>query len=146
MWCLQMLNQIFTVFAKSLCVAILIYLVEYLSKVDFVINFFAGNLISLLSAMLAINIATLGIVLTRISGLKQSDSSFSATKNQILLSLKEQVALIFLSLVLSILSKKDKIGDYAELFEHSIGILFITIFIYAILILYDTAKALIDIH
>lgn len=141
-----MLNQIFITFTKSLFLAILIYLVEYISKVDFVINFFSGNLISLLSAMLAINIATLGIVLTKIATLKQSDSSFSATKNQMLLSLREQVALIFLSLILSILSKKDKIGDYAELFEHSIGILFITIFVYAILVLYDTAKALIAIH
>lgn len=141
-----MLNQIFITFTKSLFLAILIYLVEYISKVDFSINFFSGNLISLLSAMLAINIATLGIVLTKIATLKQSDSSFSATKNQMLLSLREQVALIFLSLILSILSKKDKIGDYAELFEHSIGILFITIFIYAILVLYDTAKALITIH
>lgn len=146
MWYPQMLNQIFTVFAKSLCVAILIYLVEYLSKVDFVINFFAGNLISLLSAMLAINIATLGIVLTRIATLKQSESSFLATKKQILLSLKEQIALIFLSLILSILSKKDRVGGYAEFLEHSIGILFLTIFVYAILVLYDTAKALINIH
>lgn len=141
-----MINQIFATFTKSLFWAILIYLVEYISKVNFVINFFSGNLISLLSAMLAINVATIGIVLTRIVALEQPDSSFLSTKNQILLSLKEQVFLIFASLILSILSKKDKIGIHADFFEHSIGILFLTIFVYAISILYDTAKALIKIH
>lgn len=141
-----MFNQILSTFSKSFVVAIIIYLIEYLMRVNFTKDFFSGNLITLLYAMLAINIATLGIVLTRIVELKQSNSSFSQTKNQILLSLKEQISLIFLSLILSILSKKDKINCYPELFEHSISILFLTIFVYSVFILYDTAKGLIYIH
>lgn len=140
-----MINQIFTTFSKSFVIAILIYLFEYSIQADFIQVFFSGNLITLLSTLLAINVATLGIVLTRIVELKQPDLSFAKTKNQILLSIREQIGLIFLSLIFSILSRKTD-NDYPELLSHGISILFLTIFIYAMFVLYDTAKGLIDIH
>lgn len=75
-----------------------------------------------------------------------SMSNFANSKSEIWKSINEQVILIGLALIVSICSSKTNYTMYPELIGHTISVFFITIFSYAIAILRDTAKALIDIH
>lgn len=138
--------QIFITFCVCFFISSVFYLIELLLDVNFTRLFFQQNLISLLTTLLAINVAVLGIVLGRIVALNQSGENFANTKKEILKSLKEQVALIGLSLVLSIFSAKGKYDLYPCLVNYLISVLLMSVFFYAIYILYDTAKSLIDIH
>lgn len=138
--------QIFITFCVCFFISSIFHLIELLLDVNFTRLFFQQNLISLLTTLLAINIAVLGIVLSRIVALNQSGENFANTKKEILKSLKEQVALIGLSLALSIFSAKGKYDFYPCLVNYLISVLLMSVFFYAIYILYDTAKSLIDIH
>ncbi|MFC0820491.1 hypothetical protein [Moraxella marmotae] len=141
-----MINQVFSTFCKSLFISLIVYLIEYLAKVEFAKEFFSSNLVILLTTVLAINIATIGVILSRIAALNQGNEHFLEAKKQILFSIKELIGLIFTALILSILTKMNVTVCYAELFSHGISVLFITVFVYSIFVLYDVAKGLIDIH
>ena len=138
--------QIFITLCVCFFISSIFHLIELLLDVNFTRLFFQQNLISLLTTLLAINVAVLGIVLSRIVALNQSGENFTNTKKEILKSLKEQVALIGLSLVLSIFSAKEKYNFYPDLVNYLISVLLMSVFFYAIYILYDTAKSLINIH
>lgn len=105
--------------------------------------FLEGNLINLLVAILAVNSATMGIVLTKIRDLVDSHGHgemFTATRKQMLLSVKEQIGLIALSVVLlTVAHSKYVIGipNLEILLNSSIA----GIFVWGMLILYDTAKS-----
>lgn len=105
-------------------------------------EFLKGNLINLLVALLAVNSATMGIVLTKLRELIEKHGhadAFHETRQQFLLSVKEQVALIFAAVVLlTVQASEFVIGiPNAPLF---FGATLAGIFIYAMMILYDTAK------
>ncbi len=138
--------QIFITFCTCFVISLIFHSIEFLLDVNFTRVFFQQNLISLLTTLLAINVAVLGIVLSRIVALNQSGENFTNTKKEILKSLKEQVALIGLSLVLSIFSAKEKYNFHPVLVNYIISVLLMSVFFYAIYILYDTAKSLINIH
>ncbi|MDO4697993.1 MAG: hypothetical protein Q4A60_04870 [Pasteurellaceae bacterium] len=138
--------EIFKTFCVTLFFGIIVHLLEYLIGTDFTREFFQKNLISLLTTLLAINIAVLSIILTRMSVRDPSMSNFENSKAEIWKSINEQVILIAAALILSIFSSKESYSIYPDLIEHTISVLFITVFIYAIYILRDTARALIDIH
>lgn len=138
--------QIFITFCVCFFISSVFYFIELLLNVNFTRLFFQQNLINLLTTLLAINVAVLGIVLSRIVALNQSGENFTNTKKEILKSLKEQVALICLSLALSIFSAKGKYDSYPDFLNYLISVLLMSVFFYAIYILYDTAKSLIDIH
>ncbi|WP_457562145.1 hypothetical protein [Caminibacter pacificus] len=114
-------------------------------------NFFSEylekNLISLLIALLAINITTLGIILTKIKDLLNSrnldGSYFKNTKKQMLLSIQEQIAIIVISTGLLILKHSTLVNN--EIIKDFINVSLFACFSYAIFILYDTAKAVLDI-
>lgn len=138
--------ETFKIFCMALFFGILIYLLEYFVGTSFIKNFFQNNLISILTTLLAINVAVLSIILTRMAIRDPSMSNFANSKAEIWKSINEQVILIAVALILSIFSSKESYAIYPELIEHTISVLFITVFAYAIYILRDTAKALIDIH
>lgn len=109
----------------------------------FLNDFLKSNLINLLVALLAINSATLGIVLTKIRELidKHGDeNSFEKTKREMLLSVKEQFALIILAVLAQtalssvILSNNLRLKDALTVFVCGI-------FVYSLMNLYDTAKS-----
>lgn len=138
--------ETFKTFCITFFFGVIIHLLEYVIDSDFTREFFQGSLINILTTLLAINIAVLSIILTRMAVRDPSMENFSNSKKEIWKSINEQVILIIAALILSIFSYKDEYRIYPELITHSISILFITIFSYAITILRDTAKALIDIH
>jgi len=110
----------------------------------YVMDFLDKNLVSLLIALLAINTASLGIVLTKVRELVDASkgaADFSRTRGEMLFSVKEQIALIFLSLILLTLNQSSWIHDYPKLIEF-IQVLVMTCFIYGMIVLYDTAKSI----
>ena len=106
-------------------------------------EFLYENLINLLVALLAVNSATMGIVLTKIRELIEKygqGDAFQRTRAQFLLSIKEQVALIATSIVFLTVSDSKYLSDVPRL-DLFVGTVLTAIFVYAMMILYDTAKA-----
>lgn len=106
-------------------------------------EFLKANLINLLVALLAINTATMGIVLTKIRDMVDSHGhgeAFKETRRQMLLSIKEQIGLIALAVVfLTVAQSKYLVGtaSVVMLFNSLIA----GVFVYSMLVLYDTAKS-----
>lgn len=111
-------------------------------ETNYLVRFFAENLITILVALLAVNAATMGIVLTKIRDLIDKNGGaefFSNTRQQMLLSVKEQVGLIILSICILSLNSSPVVSGLhnVSLFINSV----VTgIFAYALIVLYDTAK------
>lgn len=108
----------------------------------FLYQFFESNLVTILVALLAVNAATMGIVLTKMRDLIDKNGNaeaFNRTRSNMLLSIKEQIGLIVLATV--ILSVKS--APFVQAIENMTLLLNATvtgIFVYALLVLYDTAK------
>jgi hypothetical protein len=105
-------------------------------------DFLKANLINILIALLAVNSATMGIVLTKIRELIEKHGhgdTFQQSRSQFLLSVKEQVGLIAGAIVLLTVSQSKFVKDVpnASMF---FGSAIAGIFVYSMLILYDTAK------
>lgn len=108
-----------------------------------ILKFLDQNLVSLLIALLAINTASLGIILSKIRELADSsnrNNDFLKTQKEMLFSVKEQIVLIFLSLLLLLINDSKWLQIHSSLVtlvETSI----ISCFVYGMLILYDTANS-----
>jgi hypothetical protein len=106
-------------------------------------NFLKQNLITLLVALIAINSATLSIVLTKVRELLDKSGqqgAFGNTKKQMILSVNEQVVLIVVAMLLLIVQDSDFIKSHVE-YVTFLNVLIIGCFIYALRILHDTAKS-----
>lgn len=105
-------------------------------------EFLKGNLINLLVALLAVNSATMGIVLTKIRDLVDSKGhgeKFKETRQQMLLSVKEQVWLIAIAVVLLTVAQSKYVASISNV-TMFLNSLIAGVFVYGILVLYDTAK------
>lgn len=137
-----MISQILKTSIMSIGVGFLSQVLQSSLKTDYLNNFLSENLITILIALLAINSATLGIVLTKIRDLVEKHGNaqcFNTTKQQMILSIKEQVALIifavtFLTIVSSPIMASD--SNLKMLFDATV----VAVFTYALFVLYDTAK------
>lgn len=110
---------------------------------NFLHTFFKNNLVTILIALLAINATTMGIVLSKIRDFIDKNGGskfFKNTRKHMLLSIKEQIVLIVISTLIQSVINSPIIPKIENL---SIFLNSITagIFVYAILILYDTAKS-----
>lgn len=106
-------------------------------------EFLKTNLVNLLVALLAINVTTLGIVLTRLRELTnkyQCHGVFDSTKQQMLTSIKEQLGLIIFSITALNLLPSPKLIDIPSI-DIFVNSLVSACFIYAMMVLYDTAKS-----
>ena len=104
-------------------------------------DYLSANLLTILIALLAINSTTTGIVLTKIRELVESNGNsdtFNPTKSQMLLAVREQIALIAFATAFLTIVSSPKIPQVEEL-EMLINSLVVGIFVYALHILYDTA-------
>ncbi|HHQ4684615.1 TPA: hypothetical protein ACSP21_003012 [Aeromonas veronii] len=113
---------------------------------SFLHKFLEANLVTILIALLAINAATMGIVLTKVMDIVEKNngvgiSCFSKTKNQMLISIKEQIVIIVLAIALLIL-KNSPIVLNIENSELLLNSSITACFIYSLSILYDTAKGI----
>lgn len=113
---------------------------------SFLHKFLEANLVTILIALLAINAATMGIVLTKVMDMVEKNngfgiSCFSKTKTQMLISIKEQIVIIVLAIALLIL-KNSPIVLNIENSELLLNSSITACFIYSLSILYDTAKGI----
>lgn len=117
---------------------------QILLESDYISRFLDGNLVSLLITLLAVNTASLGIVLSKIREIldsKAGSNDFSATKNAMIYSIKEQIVLIFLSLILLILNNSNWLTTQPKI-APLIEIAVLTCFSFSMLILFDTSKSI----
>ncbi|RXM47115.1 hypothetical protein [Flavobacterium sp. YO12] len=108
---------------------------------DFLFTYLQTNIIGLLITLLAINTATSGLIASKIQDfvIQKPEIDFSSTIKEMKTSLLEQIILIIISVVCLIIQNSQKIKfDFKD---DICNTLLITVFIYAIDILWDTGKA-----
>lgn len=107
----------------------------------FLFTYLQTNIISLLITLLAINTATSGLIASKIQDfvIQKPEIDFSSTIKEMKASLFEQIILIIISVVSLIIQNSEKIE--LEFKDDICNIILITVFIYAIDILWDTGKA-----
>ncbi len=138
-----MIRQVLSTSFISIGTGFLAEIINNLLNSTYLHKFFESNLVTILVALLAVNAATMGIVLTKIRDLADKNGGFEVFKNtklNMLLSIKEQIGLIILAtIVLSVRASPalQSIENISLLFNSIIN----GIFIYALLVLYDTAKS-----
>lgn len=141
-----MIKQILTTSFLSIGAGYVCQIAQSMGQSQYLNEFLKGNLITLLVALLAINSATMGIVLTKIRDLidKKGEGSehFQSTKSQMLLSIKEQIALIVLAVIMLTVGGSNFINQNPDL-KSGYWVLISAIFVYAMVVLYDTAKSVI---
>ncbi|MFZ0435484.1 MAG: hypothetical protein WAL87_05885 [Chthoniobacterales bacterium] len=116
---------------------------EFLAT-SFLSDFLRLNLISLLIALLAINSATLGVVLTKIRELVDRHGgieNFQSTRDEMMISIREQISLIAVGTLLLMIEKSDFILKTPQ-FSSALKVLLSAVFIYSLSVLYDTAKSI----
>lgn len=126
----------------SLFFGYILFNFEKVMDSDFIIGFLTNNMITILIALLAINSATLSIVLSKLKELIDKEGgnmAFVNTKKQMAISINEQIALICIASIFLILSssKLPIFMNFKDYFEVCV----ISCFIYALTILNDTAKS-----
>lgn len=137
-----MIYGIAKTFFISFTIAALINHILTLIKSEFLFNFLSSNIINIQIALLAVNAATLGIVLTKIRDIIERTGAvraFEMTRKEMLLSIKEQIALIVFSLTVLAIKSATNLPLDIPLFLIQTAL--IASFIYSINILYDTAKS-----
>lgn len=139
-----MMKQVLTNTLVAIGIGYVCQLLQSFCQSQFLIVFLKANLITLLIALLAINSGTMGIVLTKIRELIDKagagSEAFQATKNEMLLSIKEQIALIVISVILLTIADSELAKQSKEL-TTIYPVLLFSIFSYSIINLYDTAKS-----
>tara|TARA_R110002124_G_scaffold85350_1_gene221398 strand:- start:998 stop:1441 length:444 start_codon:yes stop_codon:yes gene_type:complete len=139
-----MIKQVLTTSLVSLGVGYLCNLVQSAGETHYLTSFLQQNLITLLVALLAINSATMGIVLTKIRDLIDKAGGgaecFNDTKAQMLLSIKEQIALIVIAASLLTVGGSALVVANEEM-QSAFAISLTAIFVYSMLNLYDSAKS-----
>lgn len=137
-----MISQILKTFIMSIGIGFLAQVLQISLNTNYLNNFLSQNLITILIALLAINSATLGIVLTKIRDLVEKHGNaqcFNTTKQQMILSIKEQIALVIFAVIFLTVVSSSMLTAYTNLkmlFDATV----VAIFAYALFVLYDTAK------
>lgn len=109
---------------------------------QYLFDFLKQNVINIQIGLLAINTATLGVVLTKLRDLVDKGiplSKFSNARSEMLLSIKEQMALIIAALIILSTDSARSIPIYIP--TGLTRILLLSCFVYSLMILYDTAKS-----
>lgn len=136
-----MIRQILSAIFISIGIGFIIQLLQDWVGSTYFNEFLKSNLINLLVALLAINTATMGIVLTKIRDLVDSKGhgeAFKKTRQQMLLSVKEQLVLIVLAIFFLTVSESNYLPSIAN-FDLLTNSLISGIFVYSMMVLYDTA-------
>lgn len=137
-----MIVQILKTALISLAIGFLVEITSHALGSNYLQDFFKANLITILIALLAINLTTMGIVLTKIRDLIDQHSGlekFTKTRAHMMLSVKEQIGLVLFAACLLTVKESTAMANIANI-SLLINSLVTGVFAYALLILYDTAK------
>ena len=138
-----MISHVLKTSLISLGVGFLTEIINGWLSTQFLSKFFEANLITILVALLAINAATMGIVLTKIRDLIDKSGGaefFKKSRAQMLLAVNEQVGLIVFATVLLTIKSGAPISAITNL-PFLLNSIVTAVFVYALIILYDTAKS-----
>lgn len=138
-----MISHVLKTSAISLGIGFLLQILQSLLHTTYLNDFLSRDLITILIALLAINSATLGIVLTKVRDLVERHGNaqcFHSTKEHMILSIKEQIVLIVFSIIFLTVISSDVITDQDDL-KLLLNATVTGIFSYALFVLYDTAKS-----
>ena len=125
-----------------LVIGLLVTAVSRWLQSDFISEFLAQNLITLLIALVAINTTTLSVVLTKIREITdQLGGDFTITAREMKLSIVEQVVLIISSIVVQVIGTSSLLNASFPMLGFVSSVILVAIFSYAIYILYDTANS-----
>jgi hypothetical protein len=125
----------------ALALGFLAQLAQRALETDYLNAFLRNNLLTLLIALLAINSATTGIVLTKIRGLIEvggNASVFKATRAQMVLAVREQIALIVIAIAALTVASSPLLPS-SDILQLSLESVVVGVFSYSMLVLYDTA-------
>ena len=126
-----------------LVISFIICVVSDYIKSSFLTKFLVENIITLQVTLLAINTATLGLIVSKIQDiLEKYPANFSEPISEMKKSLKEQIILIIISLIFLILFNDNK--ENIIKFEYKkiiLDIVLLTSLIYYVDILRDTGKS-----
>lgn len=114
-------------------------------------DFLKENLITILVTVIAINTATLAVLNAKMEDICHRNNTtmkaaFGNSLEQMKLSILEMVALVMVAVVLFIFMN-GKVELYRpDIIIPAIHVLFFSIFVYAVFVLYDTAISIFSIH
>ena len=113
-------------------------------KSDFIGPFLKDNLVNIITTLLAINIATCSLIIAKLKDISDHDGNvdFKKTYNEIKSSLFEQVVLIIVVFVLSVLASSSVLKGLKYPHQFVFDTLLTAAFIYALFILWDTGKSI----
>lgn len=125
-------------------ISLILNAVSYYLESSFLLNFLNSNLIIILLTLLAINTATTGLLSIKMAELetKFNDLDFKNVYNEMKFSLKEQIVLIIISLLVLIVNDSKLFAFQFKSFI--IGTFLTSIFVYALDILRDTGVSVFD--
>jgi hypothetical protein len=126
----------------SIGIGFLAELVNSWLGTPFLHKFFENSLVTILVALLAVNAATTGIVLTKLRDLIDKNGGaqfFKKTRDNMLLSIKEQIWLIAAATITLSVKSAPVISGISDL-PLFLNAVVSGVFVYALLVLYDTAK------
>lgn len=130
---------------KYFFIAFFICLLSFFLKSDFLIKYLIKNLITIQITLMAINTATRTVLIAKLQEfkVKYPKTDIKVIIKNMLFSLKEQIILIFISVILIIVKDSNIIEKllYEGFLTLINDVLLVFVAIYAIDILWDTGKA-----
>ncbi|NTU50021.1 MAG: hypothetical protein HGA87_03880 [Desulfobulbaceae bacterium] len=135
--------DIFKTICMSIVLGVVLIVLSLVLDSDFIFGFLSKDLISLLVALMAINTTTMGVIMGKLKEIAdQQDVDFSSTIKEMKVSVYEQVVLIIVAILLLVLKRSNLILQSNKSWEVVIWAGLAATFVYAIYILFDTAKGI----
>lgn len=129
-------------YAVFIIAGVAINTVSVLLDSDFIAEYLRANQITVMLALLGINTATIGIVLSQIRDLEIKRAGyFKATHKALRASLREQVLLVFAATIFFVIDTSKVLAINYEYSDFIANSALISIFIAVMYILYDTGNA-----
>lgn len=123
----------------AIAIGYLANLGQNLISTSYLDDYLGDNLITILIALLAINSATTGIVLTKVREIIDAGANaetFLPVKDEMVKSVREQIVLVCLAIILLTVQSSGGLSEYPRLLE-LFDILIVGVFAYALHVLYD---------
>ena len=130
-----------------LAIAMMLRFISVQVDSDFLNKFLTENLVLLLPALLAVNVTTMSILLTKIHDLKKEypGISFKESIQAMKYSVWEQIVLILLAVVALILQESNRVAIFSSAEgQNIISVVLIMLAIASLQIVLDTANTLFD--
>ncbi|WP_347066043.1 hypothetical protein [Flavobacterium sp. WV_118_3] len=127
-------------------IALAINILSHFIGTDFLLEYLKGNLTTVQLGLMAINTATCGLVVSKLQEIKDKYKSLDIKPitKQLLLSLKEQIILIIVGVIILLLINSDIFNTltYCEYIKFGLNNLLIAVFINSVQVLWDTGKSI----